>query len=60
MSLRLRLTVLATGLVAAVSAVLQVLVWVLAGQISSSIPTQTPVVVEGVVTSSPVLLASLR
>ncbi|MGZ6816124.1 MAG: sensor histidine kinase [Mycobacteriaceae bacterium] len=60
MGLRLRLTVLATGLVAAVSVVLQVLAWVLSGQISSSIPTETPVVVEGVVTSSPVLLASLR
>jgi len=59
-SLRLRLTVLATSLVAVVSLVLVALGWVLAGQISSSLPLRTPVAVDGVVTDAGVLTATLR
>ncbi|MEO9221964.1 MAG: hypothetical protein ABI251_09360, partial [Mycobacteriaceae bacterium] len=60
MSLRLRLTVLATTLVAVVSVVLVALGWLLAGRISSSLPADTPVALGGVVTDSGVLTATLR
>ena len=60
MSLRLRLTVLATTLVAAVSLALVALGWLLAGQISTSLPVNTPVALGGVVTDSGVLTATLR
>ncbi len=49
--LRVRLTLLATGLVAAVSAVLLWLGWMLVGEVAASLPTlppQTPVLVDGV------------
>lgn len=54
---------LATALVAGVSVVLLFLAWVLAGQVSSPagvLPAGMPVVLDGVVTSSSVLLATLR
>ena len=60
MSLRLRLTVLATTLVAVFSVALVALGWLLAGRISSSVPTDTPVALGGVVTDSGVLTATLR
>jgi len=60
MSLRLRLTILATTLVAAVSLVLVALGWLLAGRISSSLPLGTPVSTDGVVTDSVVLTATVR
>lgn len=50
-ALRVRLTLLATGLVAAVSAVLLWLGWMLVGEVAASLPTlapQTPVLVDGV------------
>ena len=49
--LRLRLTLLATGLVAAVSALLLWLGWMLVGEVAASLPTLppgTPVLVDGV------------
>ncbi len=49
--LRVRLTLLATGLVAAVSAVLLWLGWMLVGEVAASLPTlppETPVLVDGV------------
>ncbi|WP_246326097.1 sensor histidine kinase [Actinomycetospora corticicola] len=49
--LRVRLTLLATGLVAAVSAVLLWLGWMLVGEVAASLPTLppgTPVLVDGV------------
>ncbi|HEY2190814.1 MAG TPA: HAMP domain-containing sensor histidine kinase [Actinomycetospora sp.] len=49
--MRVRLTLLATGLVAAVSAVLLWLGWMLVGEVAASLPTlapQTPVLVDGV------------
>jgi signal transduction histidine kinase len=49
--LRIRLTLLATGLVAAVSAVLLWLGWMLVGEVAATLPTlppQTPVLVDGV------------
>jgi signal transduction histidine kinase len=49
--LRVRLTLLATGLVAAVSALLLWLGWMLVGEVATSLPTlppQTPVLVDGV------------
>ncbi|WP_312030042.1 HAMP domain-containing sensor histidine kinase [Actinomycetospora sp. TBRC 11914] len=49
--MRIRLTLLATGLVAAVSALLLWLGWMLVGEVAASLPTlapQTPVLVDGV------------
>ena len=49
--LRVRLTLLATGLVAAVSALLLWLGWMLVGEVAASLPTlppETPVLVDGV------------
>ena len=49
--LRVRLTLLATGLVAAVSALLLWLGWMLVGEVATSLPTlppQTPVLVDGI------------
>lgn len=54
------MTVLATGLVAGVSVVLEVLAWVLAGQVSSLVPGTSPVVVDGVVTSAPIVVETMR
>ncbi|WP_241248888.1 HAMP domain-containing sensor histidine kinase [Rhodococcus sp. X156] len=63
MGLRLRLTLLATALVAGMSLVLVLLAWVLAGRTSSPVavlPASAPVVVDGVVTTPEVLLATVR
>lgn len=62
LGLRLRLTVLATLVVALAGALLLVLGWVLAGQVADGVPDSggAPVVVDGVVTSSGVLAATVR
>ncbi|UZJ25916.1 HAMP domain-containing histidine kinase [Rhodococcus antarcticus] len=62
LGLRLRLTALATVVVALAGALLLVLGWVLAGQVANDLPVSAgaPVVVDGVVTDSGVLAATLR
>ena len=62
LGLRLRLTLLATAAVIVAGALLLVLGWVLAGQIASGVPVSAgaPVVVDGVVTDSGVLAATMR
>jgi signal transduction histidine kinase len=60
--LRVRLTLLATGLVAAVSAVLLWLGWMLVGEVAASLPTlppQTPVLVDGVAVPAGEIAAAL-
>jgi hypothetical protein len=57
-----RLTLLATGLVAAVSAVLLWLGWMLVGEVAASLPTlppQTPVLVDGVAVPAGEIAAAL-
>ena len=60
--LRLRLTALATVVVAVAGALLLVLGWVLAGQVADGVPVSAgnPVVVDGVVTDSGVLADTMR
>ncbi|WP_308286383.1 sensor histidine kinase [Actinomycetospora endophytica] len=58
----MRLTLLATGLVAAVSAVLLWLGWMLVGEVAASLPTlppQTPVLVDGVAVPAGEIAAAL-
>lgn len=62
LGLRLRLTVLATGVVALAGALLLLLGWLLAGQLATAVPALpgAPVVVDGVVTDGGVLADTVQ